>query len=147
MSKPVLSSYPYLYSILRNDPRANTDFNAILSALNSPSAAAAREQELIDSLEAERTLRTEIQTAANKNSEVTKKTVRFIKLLGEVMEPQVKLQPYAQDVSTKATYDIKFSASQVRMALRLYWDVLSSRMEEILGGDEVRDPADEVEES
>lgn len=147
MAKFELSSYPHLHQVLKNDSRANADFNAILSIARHSGINHPREKELTDSLEAERTLRAELQAAADKNSEVTKKTVRFIKLLGEVMEPQVKLKPYEQDVSTKATYDIKFNANQVRMALRLYWDVLSVRMEEILANDEVADPADGAEET
>lgn len=144
MSKPLLSNYPRLHGILKNDPQANADFNAIISALKSP-LSADREKELTDSIEAERTLRAEIQVAAEKNGTVTKRTVRFIKLLGEVIEPQVQLQPYAQDVSTKTTYTITFNATQIRMALKLYWDVLSSKMEDVLATGVVVDPADEEE--
>lgn len=146
MAKPVLSNYPHLHSVLRNDTRANAEFNAILSAVGNPSLGAAREQELTDSLESERTLRTEMQLELNKAKAVNEKTVRFIRLLGEVMEPQAQLRPYSQDVSTKATYDIKFNANQVRMALKLYWDVVADSMETALGGNDVVDPADQQEE-
>lgn len=145
--KPKLSNYPRLHSAMRADPLLNREFNDYVSQIQSPTAAEAREKELTDSLEAERVLRSEIQSKSTKLEEVTRKSLRFIKLLGEVIEPQVQLRPYEQDVSMKTHYDIRFNASQIRMALRLYWDAMSDFMERTLEGKGPVDPVEDPEEN
>lgn len=147
MANPLLSSYPHLYNLLRNDPKANAEFNAVVISIRSPAGAADREKELRDSLDAERTLRAEMQSKAEKSSHVTIRTIRFIKLLGEVIEPQVDLKPYEQDVSTKRTYEIRFGAGQIRMALKLYWDVISDHLEAALTSSTAKDPVGDNEDS
>lgn len=141
MAKPVLSNYPSLLAVLRNNPQANAEFNAVLSTMSS--SGPDRAKELTDSLESERTLRAELQIELNKAKATNQKVTRFIRLLGEVMEPQVQLQPYVQDVSMKTSYDIQFNAHQVRMALHLYWDVMADNMEATLSAGAVVDPADQ----
>ena len=147
MALPALASFPYLYSLLRNDPRANKEFNDYVSQARSPVASSRQLQDLTENLEAERKLRAEQQLLAEKVGSTTKKTVRFIKLLGEVIESQVSLRPYTQDVSLKATYSIVFNAGQIRMALKLFWDVMAQNMEDALTNasavDPVPDPEDE----
>lgn len=142
MPKPVLSNYPHLHSILRNDARANTDFNAIISALTTPGASIDREKEYEAGLEAERIRANESEERAKKSEASNAKGVRFIKLLGELIESQHQLSPYVQDVSEKKHYEIRFSAAQIRMALRWYWDVLSGHMEDVLARGSKEDPLD-----
>ncbi len=146
MSLPPLSNFPRLYNLLRSDPQANKEFNDYVSRIKSPVDAERRTKELTDSLESERILRNETQDTLRQVRAITQKSVRFIRLLGEVIEPQVNLTPYSQDVSMRTTYEIKFNATQIRMALKLYWDVLAENMENILMGDQVVDPVGESEE-
>ncbi len=140
----ILTNFPYLHNLLRNDVRANTDFNAIISQMSTSLSAVEREQ-LQSSVDAERTLVRELREQLQKAAQLNIKAVRFIRLLGEIMESQTELKPYVQDVSEKRVYLIKFSADQIRFALRWYWDVLSAKMEEALRSQAV-DPADESEE-
>lgn len=144
-NQPLLSPYPYLLNLMRNDPRANTEFNAVISTIKKPGVWEAKEQELHASIKALETHVTELQQRALKAEGGNTKAIRFIKILGERMETQLKLSPYEQDVSEKKHYDIQFSADQVRMALRWYWDVIAAGMEAALarGGP---DPADEPDE-
>lgn len=141
---PLLTNYPYLHNVLRNDAKANTDYNAIVSQLSQPLSSVEREQ-MQSAIDAERTLLAEVRTQLEKSTQLNIKAVRFIRLLGELMESQTELKPYVQDVSEKRTYSITFSADQVRFALRWYWDVLSAKMEDILRS-KAMDPADESEE-
>lgn len=129
---------------MRNDPRANTEFNAIVSALKNPGAREAKEKELQDACKSLETHANEQQQRALKAEGANAKAIRFIKILGELIETQLKLSPYAQDVSEKRHYDIRFSADQIRMAVRWYWDVVSDSMEAALAKG-APDPADDPE--
>jgi len=144
MAKPQLTNYPTLHQLLRSNHQANTDFNAYVSAINNPGAQEAREQELQDSIKALETRAQELQQRAQKAEAALQKGVRFVKILGELMETQLQLTPYTQDVREAKHYDIRFSADQVRLATRWYWDVLANSMEATLTRGE--DPADDPEE-
>ena len=147
MAKPHLTNFPALHQLLRSSHQANTEFNAYVSALTSPGASEQREKEYEAGLEAERIRAAEFEARAKKAEAVVAKSVRFIRLLGEVIESQLNLNPYVQDVSEKTHYDIRFGPGQIRMAVRWYWDVLSDKMEEVLTRDPVADPADNREET
>lgn len=144
--QPLLSNHPYLHNLMRNDPRANTELNALISRIKSPGASEAKEQELRDTIKALEIRAAELEARAVKAETVRSKGTRFIKILGELMETQLRLSPYAQDVSEKKHYEIRFSADQVRLAVRWYWDVVADSMETTLGSG-VRDPADDSEEA
>jgi hypothetical protein len=73
------------------------------------------------------------------------KTVRFIRLLGEILEAQTNFRPYVEDMAEKRKYTIEFSPAQIRMALRLYWDVVGQAMESTIARTVVLDPAAERE--
>lgn len=142
--QPGLSAHPYLHNLLRNDHRANTEFNAYVSSVRGRRDGGSRHEELQKELEAANSRASEAVENLKKVELTMRKAVRFIKILGEVMETQLELQPYAQDVSTKNSYKIRFSADQVRLALSWYWDVLAEKMESVLRNN-VEDPADERE--
>lgn len=144
-NQPLLSAYPYLHNLMRSDPRANTEFNAIISSLKNPGAREAKEQELQESIKALETHNAELKTVMTRVATAKLKAVRFIKILGPLMETQLRLSPYEQDVSQQKHYDIRFTADQVRMALRWYWDVVAESMEAALAKG-APDPADEAEE-
>lgn len=146
MAKPQLTNFPALHQLLRNNHQANTEFNAYVSALTTPGASEQREKEYEAGLAAERTRATEFEERARKAEAVVVKSVRFIRLLGEAIESQLRLNPYVQDVAEKAHYEIRLGAGQIRMALRWYWDVLSDKMEEVLTRGTVVDPVDDREE-
>ena len=146
MAKPQLSNYPALLQALRTSTQVNTEFNAYVSSITSPGSVVDREKEYEDGLEAERTRADEAVARAKKTDALLDKTVRFIKILGEVIEGQLQLNPYTQDVLEKKRYEISFSAGQVRMALRWYWDVLGSKMEYVLAKNAAADPIAEDDE-
>jgi hypothetical protein len=140
--RPILSKYPRLHGLLRKDTQANADFNALLNeVVNSPagsSAAADSLQEKLNQSEAN------VQDLLNKNAVATRsveKTVRFIRLLGELLEAQTNFKPYVEDIAEKRKYSIEFSPAQIRMALRLYWDVVGQAMESTIARTAVLDPA------
>ena len=147
MAKPQIGNYPALLQALRASNQVNTEFNAYISSLTLPGATAEREKEYENNLEAERTRASEADARAKKAEDLLTKSVRFIKVLGEVIESQLQLSPYAQDVSEKKRYEISFSAGQVRMAIRWYWDVLSTKMEDVLAKNAAADPIAEDEET
>jgi hypothetical protein len=64
----------------------------------------------------------------------TSKARRLITLLGETIEPQLNLRPYTQDIEERSSYEIKFNAAQIRLALSMYWDLLSREAEDKLIG-------------
>lgn len=137
--RPVLSNYPHLHNLLRNDPVANREFNACLTEVNAPTRAEAPSSALETALDAQTKLIlevTELKTQAVKMR-------RFIDILGAVIEPQVHLRPYIQDAAVQGTYDIKFSSNQLRMALRLYWDSVAQRMEDKVELNSPKEVADE----
>lgn len=143
-NQSLLSRHPYLHNLLRNDPRANTEYNSIVSELRNPGAQEAKEHELRVSIKALEVRNQELEERAQKAEHVAAKGVRFIKLLGELMETQLQLTPYTQDVRESKHYDIRFSADQVRLATRWYWDVAAESMEVTLSRG-VQDPADDPE--
>jgi hypothetical protein len=143
MAKPQLSNYPALLQVLRSNTQANTEFNAYVSSITTPGAAASREKDYEEGLAAERTRADEADSRAKKAEAVVAKSVRFIRVLGEVIESQLRLNPYVQDVAEKKRYEISFSAGQVRMAVRWYWDVLSSKMEDVLATSATPDPIED----
>lgn len=126
--RPLLTNYPHLHGVLRKDPLANRDFQTCLSDLKHPppSTDPVITPAMLDAVNLR--LR-EAQEALSKQDRVNVKTVRFIRLLGEVIESQTKLQPYSQDASAREQYKIMFSPEQIRMVLRLYWDVIADDME------------------
>ena len=146
MAKPQLSNYPALLQVLRNNNQANTEFNAYVSSLRSPGADDARAKEYEQGLEAERIRASEAEARARKAEELNSKAVRFIKLLGEAVESQLKLRPFSQDVLEKSRYEISLTPSQTRIALRWYWDVISSKMEEAIAKG-AQDPIPNEDES
>jgi hypothetical protein len=126
--RPVLSNYPHLHSILRNDPVANQQFNAAISGLSLPNTGSeeARLQKQLDDM------RKSLIAQETKVKEAGRLLMRqraFIKLLGEVIESQTKLEPHTTDIDRGRRYDISFSPDNIRVALRLYWDILSKDME------------------
>ena len=143
--KPALSSYPRLHALLRTDPTALAQFNACLNEQqqslisgSDPSSATAAslarsEQNLAQTLEKYQSL---LRT--------TSKTRRLITLLGAAIEPQVSLRPYTQDLEERSTYEVKFDAGQLRLALSMYWDLLTREAEDKLMGS--MDDETEVEE-
>jgi chemotaxis protein histidine kinase CheA len=143
--KPILTDYPRLYFVLRQDPAANADFQKCIGKLTGTDAAKSV-KDLKSSVEAEQTLRTEAQAEAAKLKVELQKTVRFIRLIGELMESQTELSPYAQDVSEKKSYDIRFDANQIRRALQYYWATVAGDMEAVLTRPEANDPLDKEEE-
>ena len=142
--KPVLSNYPHLHSILRNDPRANQEFNSALSSVRKVEVSGANanlEQAL-------QTSEDNLQSALAQNAshvEAQQRVLRFVKLLGELIEEQTHLQPYTQDLSMQREYSIRFSASHIRLALRLHWDIIANAVESELSRTMVMDPALERE--
>lgn len=147
MSRPNLSNYPALLQALRSNNQVDTEFNAYVSSVTSPGAAASREKEYEAGLAAERMRADEADARAKKAEDLLGKTTRFIKVVGEVIEGQLQLNPYVQDVSEKKRYEISFGPGQIRMALRWYWDVLGSKMEDVLAKSTVTDPIAEDEET
>jgi hypothetical protein len=138
--RPVLSNYPHLHSILRNDPTANRDFNAILTAVSAPQTSAS--EDTLAELELSRRNLQDTLTKLQKQEKTQAKILRFISLLGGVIEPQVRLSPYSQDLLTKTHYDVRFSPDQIRMALNLYWDAVGEGMENVIARTvKVDDPA------
>lgn len=123
--RPVLTNYPHLHNVLRNDPIANRDFNACLTEVGSPVGTAESSEALQTALDNQAKL---IKEVGDLQSELSKMK-RFINLLGGVIEPQVHLRPYEQDASIQTSYEIKFNHNQIRTALRLYWEAVAQRME------------------
>lgn len=133
MARPALTSYTRLHSLLKNDAAANAQFNAYITELSNRlnmhgEDATASELEKSQQNLAE-TLKkyTEILQFSNKAR-------RLLTLLGETIEPQVNLRPYTQDLEEKTAYTITFNARQLRLALSMYWDLLTREAEDKLLG-------------
>jgi hypothetical protein len=134
MSKrPALAQYPHLRQILKNDPVANQQFNQAIAGIsgsfvdnsNSSALNAARLQERMTKLAEELAdLRAMFRVQQ-----------MVITLLGEVIEPQTHLRPYTQDLAEAGTYEIKFTATQIREALRLHWELMAQQAEATIRGD------------
>jgi hypothetical protein len=143
--RPILSKYPRLHGLLRRDPQANTEFNAALNEVATDGGTG----EIIKDLQ-EQLARSEgnLQDQLTKTGTAVRaqeKTVRFIRLLGEILEAQTNFRPYVEDMAEKRKYTIEFSPAQIRMALRLYWDGVGQAMESTIARTVVLDPAAERE--
>lgn len=141
--RPTLSQYPHLHSILRNDPVANQQFNAAVSGLSLPRGSTNANQ-MESALNSARQKVQEQAEEIAKFEAIRKRLTGFISLLGEVIESQVKLDAYSSDIDTRRKYSIVFTPDQIRLALRMHWDILAHSMENsivrIVG---IADPADE----
>lgn len=126
--RPVLSKYPHLHNILRNDPVANQQFNAAISGLGL-SPADNEEPKLQKQLDESRKQTIAQEAKVQEASKLLQRQRSFIKLLGETIEAQTNLEPYSTDIDKGRKYNIVFSPDQIRVALRLYWDVTSQDME------------------
>lgn len=126
--RPLLSDYPHLHQILKNDPVANQQFNAALSGL-VPAHTATRETQLQTELETARKKVISLEAQIKKDEATKYKQASFIKLLGDAVESQVQLDPYAKDINTGRKYNIEFTPDQVRVAMRLHWDLIAGSME------------------
>lgn len=112
--------------LLKSDPSANKEFNELLSRVTNPVQVNAAVLESLQKSE------TNLQAALDQNTRLLKtkdKQQRLIRLLGAVMEDQVDFKPYNEDVTTGRKYNIKFDANQIRMVLRIYWDLVAAEME------------------
>lgn len=142
--RPVLSNYPHLHNVLRNDPTANREFQSCISSMSQPDDA--EEQTQVNELNLTRASLHEALARVEATNKKQEKVTRFIMLLGGLLEKQAHLNPYAQDLLTKTQYEITFSPDQIRMALKLYWDVVGEKMEQTIARTvAVDDPADERE--
>jgi hypothetical protein len=126
--RPVLSQYPHLHNILRNDPVANQQFNAAISGLRL-SPADDDEPKLQKQLDEARKQTKAQEGKVQEASKLLQRQRSFIKILGETIEAQTNLEPYSADIDKGRKYNIEFSPDQIRVALRLYWDVTSQDME------------------
>lgn len=141
--RPLLSQYPHLRSVLRNDPVANAQFNAAISGLGTPRrAGGSSEEQLEKSLAQAREKVTELTLLLAKSKAAYEKSARCLRVLGEVIESQLDLRPYTQDELEDRKYNIVFGPDKIRLALRLYWDALAYAMEDSLANTMViSDPA------
>lgn len=126
--RPVLSKYPHLHNILRNDPVANQQFNAAISGLNL-SPADTDEPKLQKQLDEARKQTIAQEAKVKEASRLLQRQRSFIKILGETIEAQTDLEPYSADIDRGRKYNIEFTPDQIRVALKLYWDVTSQDME------------------
>lgn len=146
MPKPELSNYPHLHNLLKRDPKANKEFQ---DALKDARGLASPPSDGEDAaLETARRQVSELVRELQDKGKSQAKIIRFIRLLGEVMEPQLKLRRYSEDVLEHNTYNITFSANQIRLALRLYWNVVGDEMERSLAAVAVQasDPDEEEDD-
>lgn len=144
--RPILSTYPHLHHLLKNDHRANTEFNQVVSELTRFSATGTNaEVELAERLEVSETNLQKYIEQYKKMELLTEATVRFIRLLGENIEVQTQLTPYTEDLAKIKDYTVHFTAEQIRLALHLHWDVIGQAMENSLARTLIVDPAAERE--
>jgi len=140
---PLLASCPRLKQLLRGDRGANSEFNNLMDAMKR--SGQDEEVERLETTLSE--VRGRLQTALSDLQHAEEACKRFeacVISCGEVMESQVSLAPYSQDVATKRRYNIKFTATQMRKALRLYWEVLALGVERnVVRVAKVEDPAAE----
>ena len=140
--QPLLFNYPHLKRLLQGNHQANSEFNVFAASVKG------RKQDLeeVERLEAALAdARLRLQNAANDLRHAEDACRRFeacVISCGEVMESQVSLAPYSQDVAAKRKYNISFTSTQVRTALRLYWEVLALSVERnVVRVAKVEDPA------
>jgi hypothetical protein len=144
--RPILSKYPHLRSLLQNDAKANAEFNSALNEVTSQDSFSAELNQALESLQkSESNLQSQINKAAA-YEKTAAKSIRFIRLLGELLEAQTNFSPYVEDLAEQRKYQIEFSPAQIRMALRWYWDVIGSSMESAIGRTLILDPALERED-
>lgn len=141
--RPLLFKYPYLYGLLKNDPKANAEFNAAITDMVGANAQGVVEKELQEKLETSEANLQEFIRKYEVMMKLTESTVRFIRLLGEIIELQTELTPYTEDLAKLKQYTIKFTSAQIRLALHLHWDVIGAAMESEIGRSLVMDPAAE----
>jgi hypothetical protein len=143
--RPILSKYPRLHSLLRRDPQANTEFNAALNEVSTDGGSGEIIKDLQEQLAQSESNLQEQLTKTTAALRAQERTVRFIRLLGELLEAQTNFKPYVEDIAEQRKYSIEFSPAQIRMALRLYWDVVGQAMESTIARTAVLDPALERE--
>lgn len=133
--KPALGNYPRLHALLRQDTVANAQFNACLSAQQSSfmEDADAGSVSAMSLAKCEKNLAETLQKYTD-ILRTTSRVRRLITLLGTVIEPQVALKPYTQDLEERSSYEITFNASQIRQALGMYWDLLTREAEDKISG-------------
>lgn len=140
MSRKIqLSSYPHLHNILKNDPQANAQFNKAISDLMLPVQSQSTVAFERDAL-SERLLET--LTKLQKVTEAYSAVRKQVTLLGNVLEPQVHLSAYTQDLADDAQYKVTFSAEQVRAALSMHWDIVAQSVEDRIAGRTEEEPVD-----
>lgn len=140
MSRPLLSQYPHLRQILKDDPIANQQFNQVLSGIRSGVITDVKttEQDLRQTTERLNLL---LKTREEERTRLEdQRTV--ITLLGETIEPQVHLRPYTQDIAKDSHYDVTFSAHEIREILRLHWRLIAEEAEATIRGSATTNPDD-----
>lgn len=146
-ARPILSKYPRLHKLLRSDSQANTEFNAALNEVAKDGGAAGIIEELQQNLaKSEENLQEQL-TKVGITQKSQEKTLKFIRLFGQLLEAQTHFTPYVEDLTDKRKYMIELSPAQIRMALQLYWDIIGQAMESAFERNIARDPAAEREEA
>lgn len=143
MSKrPTLAQYPHLRQILKNDPVANQQFNQAIAGISAgiTEDSASIPIRNVKRLQEQLTTNTAELAALQ---EMLKTQQAIITVLGETIEPQTHLRPYTQDLADAGTYEIRFTATQIREALRLHWELVARQSEAIIRGDIATDLDDE----
>ncbi len=129
--RPVLTKYPHLQHILKNDTVANQQFNACLDEVSKwrPKfdGSVANNERLVQQL-------SELHATHKELLEFSKKAKKLLARFGAVIEPQVHLKPYTEDIAEKNEYVIKFTAAQIRAVLVLHWEVVAHNTEDIIAG-------------
>jgi hypothetical protein len=137
-----LENYPQLRDALKASTKVNTQFNTFVSTLRQPASTSTIVERLDNELATTRMQLQDIAGSLEEATAVRKKLEEFVISLGEVLETQVSLAPYSQDVAKKRKYSIVFTPTQVRTAMRLYWEVVALVMEDrLLRVAKVEDPA------
>lgn len=144
MSKLVLSKYPHLRQMLKNDPVANQQFNQAMSEVRNGFVGLSHSTET-DVRRATASLNA-LKDARAADQVRLKDQDTVITLLGEAIEPQLHLRPYTQDIADDSHYEVKFSAHQVREILRLHWHLIAVRAEAIIRGNIEPTPDDDENE-
>ncbi len=128
-TSPLLSQYPHLHGVLRNDPAANAEFQKAISSLKTRRDGGSGKEEELAAAQAKVL---ELEKKLDEAQKTLGKALRFMQILGGVMEEQTNLHPYTQDVTDKRRYEVSFSPDQIRLALRWYWTLLHDNMEQVL---------------